>query len=57
MTKSELDGLRRMAETVADGGRYTLYDGKGRVVMFDITKARADEYLRYYPGGRVEKSK
>lgn len=56
MNANELNGLRKMAETVCEtpAVSYLLRDRNGRVVMFDISKERAEEYSRYYPASRVE---
>jgi hypothetical protein len=53
MNETQLKGMRLMAGVVTQDGSYRLYDGKGRLVMFDITKERAEEYARYYPGAKV----
>jgi hypothetical protein len=57
MNVAQVKGMRAAAGVVRQDGRYLLKDGKGRVVMFDITKERAEEYARYYHGATVVRMK
>jgi hypothetical protein len=57
MNEVQVKGMRAVADAVKQDGRYMLKDGKGRVVMFDITKERAEEYARYYHGATVVRMK
>lgn len=55
---NEIRMLRAAAKMIEKkGDRVDLHDGQGRVVMFDILRSRAEDYLRYYPGGRIVESR
>lgn len=56
MNAAQLKGIRLMAET-KQTEKYTLKDGNGYVVMFNLTKQRAEEYSRYYKGSQVIRQK
>ena len=59
MNNAQMTAIRMMAESLNFGkdGNWQVKDGKGHVIMFNLTEDRAKEYAEYYKGGFAEKMK
>ena len=54
MNEREIKIMRKAAEICAEDGDYVLEDN-GRVIMFGLTKERAEEFARYYKNPTISK--
>lgn len=52
MNNTQLNAIRGAAQTVTGNGQFAVMAGTS-MKMGWLTKSRADEYARYYRGGRI----
>jgi hypothetical protein len=54
MNAAQLQGFRELAAAMQpEGPRFELLDAQGRVVMFDLTRERAEQYRTLHRGATV----
>jgi len=61
MTTSQLQSFRNLSAAyelvLGQKANCVLIDGSGRVVMFGLTRERAEQYAAHYPSATIQEEK